>query len=72
MADSEGSAARPPIWRGGVYRLGEEPPDDLRILTTPEERLEILARLTDRAWSLTGAPFPNYRRSDIPARVIRP
>ncbi len=59
-------------WYGGVYRLGEEPPEDLMGTTTAEERLEMLARLTERAWQLTGRPFPSYERHAIPARVIRP
>ena len=57
-------------WQGGVYRLGEEPPEDLMGTTTAEERLEMLARLTERAWELTGRLFPSYERHEIPARVI--
>ena len=59
------------VWRGGVYALGDEPPDDVCASTTPEERLAILAELTERAWSLTGKLFPEYGRQDIPANVIR-
>lgn len=72
MSDSVPNPANRSAWRGGVYRLGAEPPDDLRAITTAEERLEILDVLTKRAWSLTGAPFPDYRRENIPARVVRP
>lgn len=57
---------------GGVYRLGEEPPDDLRASTTARERLRILRELTERAWDLTGRPWPTYDRREIPVRVMRP
>ena len=60
------------MWRGGVYDLGGEPCDNLCESTTAEERLEMLAMLTERAWSLTGKPFPDYERREIPANVIRP
>ncbi len=74
MTDSEASDSQRGSrhWQGGVYRLGEEPPDDLRHHTTPEQRLALLTRLTERAWTLTGAPFPRYERHEIPAKVIRP
>lgn len=54
-----------------VYRLGEEPRDDLSADTTAEERLAILSELSERAWALTGRPVPTYERSDIPIRVTR-
>ena len=53
-----------------MYRLGEEPDDDLRDRTTAEERLEILRELTERAWTFTGRPFPSYSRDEIPVRVV--
>ena len=54
-----------------VYRLGAEPRDDLSDTTTVSQRLEILRELTERAWRLTGRPFPTYKRHDIPVRVTR-
>ena len=74
MNDSEASDSQRGSrhWQGGVYRLGDEPPDDLSRHTTPEQRLALLTRLTERAWTLTGAPFHWYQRLDIPAKVIRP
>lgn len=54
-----------------IYRLGEEPIDDLRASTTPVERLLILRQLTERAWALGGKPFPSYARSQIPVRITR-
>lgn len=74
MRDSEtiGTLSGTRTWQAGVYRLGDEPPDDLRDNTTGEERLEILNRLTEWAWALTGRSFPSYERHEIPAKVIRP
>lgn len=54
-----------------VFRLGEEPDDDLSACTTPEERLEIVATLSHRMWELTGRAVPSYRRATIPVRVVR-
>jgi hypothetical protein len=54
-----------------VFRLGDEPEDDLTESTTPQERLEILRKLTDRAWRLTGRGFPSYSRRETPVRVTR-
>ncbi len=54
-----------------VFRLGEEPHDDLSDVTTAEERLAILRDLTERAWALSGRPFPSYPRSQMPVRVTR-
>ena len=54
-----------------VFRLGEEPRDDLTLVTTAEQRLEILRELTERAWRLTGRPFPSYSRSQMPVHVTR-
>jgi hypothetical protein len=54
-----------------IYRLGEEPRDDLSDSTTAEERLEILRVLSERVWTLSGKPFPSYARSEIPVRIVR-
>jgi hypothetical protein len=54
-----------------VYRLGEEPRDDLRERTTAEERLIILRKLTERAWALGEKAMPSYSRSRIPVHVTR-
>ena len=58
-------------WPVRVYRLGEEPDDDLSASTTLTERLEMVRTLRDRTWELTGRPLPTYRRSEIPMCVIR-
>ncbi|MEZ4437339.1 MAG: hypothetical protein R3F65_33515 [bacterium] len=39
---------------------------------TALERLALLTQLSDEAWLLSGRPFPRYRRSEMPGRVIRP
>lgn len=54
-----------------VYRLGKEPRDDLRAVTTAEERLAILSDLSERAWALSGRPAPSYDRSKVPVRITR-
>ena len=54
-----------------IFRLGEEPRDDLSDSTTAEERLAMLEELSTRVWDLTGKPFPSYSRSEIPVRIVR-
>lgn len=55
-----------------VFRLGEEPSDDLSDSTTPEERFEMVARLTERMLEFyPSLPHSNLRRG-TPVRVIRP
>lgn len=58
--------------RARVFRLGEEPGDDLSATTTPEQRLEMVAELSRRMWELSGRPRPAYTRAAMPGRVIRP
>ncbi|MSR06471.1 MAG: hypothetical protein EXR93_05300 [Gemmatimonadetes bacterium] len=55
-----------------VYRLGEEPGDDLSASTTAERRIEMVAELSERMWELTGAPVPSHSRARMPGRIIRP
>ena len=54
-----------------IYRLGDEPGDDLTETTTPEERLAMLWSLSARMWELTGQPLPHRNRSELPVRMIR-
>lgn len=65
MSDEERKAAV------RIHRLGEEPRDDLLQSTTAEERLRILRELSERAWTLTGRPWPSYSRDEMPVRVDR-
>jgi hypothetical protein len=56
-------------WPIRVYKLGEEPPDDLSATTTAEERLAMMWPLARQAWAFTGRPFPEYARRQTPIRV---
>jgi hypothetical protein len=58
-------------WPVRVYRLGAEPPDDLRATTTPEERLAMMWPLAVEAFSLSGRPMPDYRRVEAPVTLRR-
>jgi hypothetical protein len=55
-------------WPVRKYRLGQEPSDDLSDVTTAEERLEMVWRLTVDAWDLSGKQLPVYDRSTAPVR----
>jgi hypothetical protein len=54
-----------------MFRLGEEPGDNLSAVTTAEQRLEIVAELSRRMWELTGRQIPTYERARIPVRALR-
>ncbi|MBI4421881.1 MAG: hypothetical protein HY560_13740 [Gemmatimonadetes bacterium] len=71
MAKRDSRRARE-AWPVRVYRLGEEPSDDLSGTTTPEQRLEMVAQLSQRMWELSAKPVPSYSRADMPGRVLRP
>jgi len=58
-------------WPVVVYNLGDEPGDDLSAVTTAEERLAMMWRLSCSAWIFSGRPFPEYDRSEMPGRVLR-
>jgi hypothetical protein len=53
-------------WPVRVYRLGDEPGDDLSASTTAEQRLAMMWPLTVEAWALAGLPLPTYARSETP------
>jgi hypothetical protein len=57
-------------WPIRVYKLGEEPADDLSATTTAAERLAMMWPLTLQVWALTGRPLPDYKRSETPIRVV--
>jgi len=59
-------------WVAQVYRLGDEPGDDLSAVSTAEERLAMLTELSRRMWALTGRQVPEYPRARMPGRIIRP
>jgi len=53
-------------WPVRVFRLGEEPPDDLSGSTTAEERLAMVWTLTLESWALAGRRLPGYARHETP------
>ncbi len=72
MSDSfRERAARRREWQVRVYRLADQPGDDLSEATTAEERLEMVWELTARMWELTAQPRPSYTRARMPVRVVR-
>lgn len=71
MSSPADRAVRRRDWPVRVFRLGEEPGDDLSAITTPEQRLAMVWELTARMWELTGRPWPSYTRATIPIRVLR-
>jgi len=38
--------------------------------TTPEQRFLMMWRLAADAWALTGKPFPEYERKQMPGRLL--
>jgi hypothetical protein len=59
-------------WLVRRFALGDEPRDDLRGVTTPEQRLEMMWELALQAWYLSGRELPNYPRDRAPGRIVRP
>jgi hypothetical protein len=58
-------------WPVRVYRLGEEPGDDLSRDTTPAQRLAMMWPLAVEAWALAGRPLPAYGRHELPLSTRR-
>lgn len=53
-------------WPVRLYRLGDEPGDDLSATTTAVERLTMVTALTAETWALAGHPLPAYTRAETP------
>ena len=53
-----------------IYRLGDEPEDKLMETTTAEERFDLVRVLSQRMFEIAGGTPAEYRRSEIPIRVI--
>jgi hypothetical protein len=70
MTNGETNAAdrrkRRASWPIRTFTLGQEPPDDLRATTTPEERLAMVDTLTQELWTLTGLAVATYARAETP------
>lgn len=58
-------------WPVRVYRLGEEPADNLLETTTAEERLAMVWEITKDVWALSGREMPTYTRDQMPVRISR-
>jgi hypothetical protein len=59
-------------WPIRVFRLGEEPPDQvITTTTTAAERLAMMWPLALDAWVSMGRPLPDYPRHQAPVRVLR-
>lgn len=56
--------------RARVYRLGEEPRDDLSVCTSADERLALVAELTRELWALAGLQIPMYSRAQMPVAIV--
>lgn len=65
-------AAARATWTGRKTTLLEASGDeDVSGTTTIEQRLGMMWELAMAAWSLTGAPMPDYSRDQMPGRIIR-
>jgi hypothetical protein len=58
-------------WPIRKYRLGDEPEDDIRQVTTPAMRVALVWIITRDAWILSGRALPVYARHEMPGRVCR-
>jgi hypothetical protein len=58
-------------WPVRVYRLGEEPGDDLSGETTAAQRLAMMWPLAVEAWAVAGKTLPTYGRHELPLRTRR-
>ena len=65
-------AAARQAWPLRRFELGAEPDDNIRPVTTPEQRLAMMWELALQAWQLTGRELPSYARHEIPGKLIRP
>lgn len=52
-----------------VLSLGSPEAAEATVEGTAEERLELVARLSEMSWRLTGRPWPSYTRSTVPVEV---
>lgn len=53
-------------WPIRVYRLGDEPGDDLSATTSAEARVAMMWPLALEAWTLARRPVPQYARHEAP------
>ncbi len=65
-------AAARASWPVKVYKLGEEPSDDLSDFTTAEERIAMVWPLTVEAWNVAGLEIHDLPREQWPVKVLHP
>lgn len=53
-------------WPVRVFKLGEEPGDDLSGSTSAEQRLAMVWESTLDAWAVAGLPIPTYCHHETP------
>lgn len=69
LSDREARAARRrETWAISVHTLADAPPSER---TTPEVALASMWRLACETWAMSGRPWPDYTRANMPGRVIR-
>lgn len=59
-------------WPITRHRFGEEPSDDLSAVTTPAQRVAMMAELAESAWLVSGRSLPVYDRASMPGRLFHP
>ena len=52
-----------------VVPLGSREAGDARVGGTVEERLALVAELSEMMWARTGLPLPSYTRATMPVRL---
>lgn len=52
-----------------IVPLRSDEASDNRVAGTAEERLAVLADLSQRMWAQTGRPIPQYTRAAMPVRL---
>ncbi len=58
-------------WPVRVFKVGEEPTENLAATTTASERLEMMWPLAKSAWLLAHGEITDYPRGEIPGQVVR-
>jgi hypothetical protein len=62
------AAKRRATWSLAVHSLADAPPSER---ASPDVALASIWRLSCEVWALSGRPWPNYTRANMPGRVIR-
>ena len=62
------AARRRETWSLSVHTLADAPPSQR---TSPEVALASIWRLSCEAWAMSGRPWQDYTRANMPGRVLR-